>query len=162
MSESAQDRYQRWQSEIDRAISEMLEQAQAQGLPGEGRPLRLDDNEFTPNDQRMAFKLLKDNEIVPEWIMRGKDLEAFNARIKVKLLKAAKAYRMQLSLAQKAAEKHNAEKRWQSAQQKLQADVERYNDQVLSYNLVVPAGISHRKLMRLHVLVEAVLAQLDE
>ena len=162
MSESAHDRYQRWQSEIDRAISEMLEQAQAQGLPGEGRPLRLDDSEYTPNDQRMAFKLLKDNDIVPEWVMRGKDLEAANARIKAKLLKAAKAYRMQLSLAQKAAEQHNAEKRWQAVQRQLEVEVERYNDQVLSYNLIVPAGITHRKLMRLHVLVQRVLAQLDE
>ncbi len=156
---SSDDRYQRWQSEIDREITEMLEKAQAQGLPGMGRPLNLDDN--VPDDQRMAFKILKDNEIVPEWIMRGKDLERSNARIKARLLKAAKAYRFQQSLAQKAVEQHHAERRWQATLNAIAADVERYNDQVLSYNLIVPAGVSHRKMMRLELLVNRLLAQLD-
>src|SRR5204863_8374585 len=53
-------------------------------LPGKGKPLRLDDDEFVPEDLRLAYKILKNSSCLPiETELRK---EIFNLR---QLLNAA-------------------------------------------------------------------------
>ena len=40
-----------------------------------GKPLVLHDDCHTPSDQRAAFKILQDHEVLPAWIASGKSLE---------------------------------------------------------------------------------------
>src|SRR5437764_12345618 len=73
---------------LDEIVEERIQKAQEEGvfdnLPGKGKPLRLDDDEFVPEDLRLAYKILKNSNCLPiETELRK---EIFNLR---QLLNAA-------------------------------------------------------------------------
>jgi hypothetical protein len=63
---------------LDRLVEEIIREAVARGefdnLPGRGKPLKLDDYFALPEDERAAFKLLKDAGFVPEEVQLLKDI----------------------------------------------------------------------------------------
>lgn len=66
-------------------VERQLEKAAREGafdkLPGAGQPIDLTENPFVPADWRLAFKVLKDNGIVPEFVERRKQIETLRAEI---------------------------------------------------------------------------------
>lgn len=141
-----------WQSEIDKRIQEMLAEAEREGVIEQGKRLVLDDDGNTPDDRRMAFKIMRDNDMVPEWIMMGKDLDKAEAALRSSLARAVATYRTGLFKAERAGVdrlRDHAEKRWRKAKLDLTEEVHTYNDRVLTYNLKVPSGIAHRPLVDL-------------
>lgn len=46
-------------------ITEALERGELDGLPGAGRPLRLDDDSFVPTELRMAHRVLRNAGYLP-------------------------------------------------------------------------------------------------
>lgn len=53
-----------------------MERGEFDDLPGAGKPLALDDDPHVPADWRLAFKILKDAGVAPEWIEKGKAIRA--------------------------------------------------------------------------------------
>jgi hypothetical protein len=49
----------------ERKIAEALERGELANLPGEGRPLALDDDALVPDDLRLAYRILKNAGFVP-------------------------------------------------------------------------------------------------
>jgi hypothetical protein len=49
----------------ERKIAEALERGELANLPGEGRPLALDDDALVPEDLRLAYRILKNAGFVP-------------------------------------------------------------------------------------------------
>ena len=49
----------------ERKIVEALERGELANLPGEGRPLELDDDALVPEDLRVAYRILKNAGFVP-------------------------------------------------------------------------------------------------
>jgi len=66
-------------------VERKLEEAAAAGafdhLPGAGEPLDLTENPYVPADWRLAFKILVDHKIVPEFVERRKEIEALREEI---------------------------------------------------------------------------------
>jgi hypothetical protein len=110
-------------------IDEQIEDARRKGhfddLPGAGKPLKLDDDSHTPEHLRMAHKLMRDNNIPPEWVTQGKELDAAREQLAADVRRA-------LRLNQPA------------ALAAVREAAAKYNRQVLSYNLKVPQGITHK------------------
>lgn len=73
MSEEKQPRRD-WESSVDKQIREAMERGEFDRLPGAGKPLDLNENPYTPEDWRLAFKVLKDAGVAPEWIEQGKEI----------------------------------------------------------------------------------------
>jgi DnaJ family protein C protein 28 len=140
----------RWQSPIDRIIQDAINDGQLEGLPGTGKPLQLDDDPNTPDEMRMAYKILRENDLAPEWITFGKELGEVEARLVERVRRAVRAYRGALADADRMegalaeAHRQNADGVWQSACRTLQEAVDAYNKQVLAYNLKVPPAIPQR------------------
>jgi ribosomal protein L39E len=109
---------------IDEIIHQAMERGEFDQLPGQGAPLKLDDERHVPEELRLAHRIMKDNDIVPDWIMSGKELEAEYARLRAALKDA--------SAAQKAA---------------LREQVKAYNKRVLTHNLKLPPGIAHKPML---------------
>lgn len=143
---------ERDESWIERLIRKAMEGGAFDRLAGSGEPLQLDDDRHVPSDVRMAHKLLRDNDLAPEWIMLGKELEAQHTAILRALRRAAYVYRRAYR------DRDQAEARWQAAQTKFRADAERYNRKVLTYNLKVPPGIHHRRQLIVEQEIERALA----
>jgi hypothetical protein len=122
-----------WESAIDKLLRDAQQSPEWKNLPGEGRPLPLDENPFAPADQKMAYKILKDNDMAPAWIMDGRELDAKRERL-IKQVTRAKA-----SGAASAAQ----------VSQALRDAVKDFNNQVLSYNLKVPPAIPQKRFLDL-------------
>ncbi|HVE42794.1 MAG TPA: DUF1992 domain-containing protein [Planctomycetota bacterium] len=66
-------------------VEKKLEEAARKGafdhLPGAGQPLDLSENPYCPAEWRLAFKILADHNIVPEFVERRKAIEAIRAEM---------------------------------------------------------------------------------
>ena len=134
------------------SIDEIIRNAQNKGefsnLPGQGKPLKLDDDPHTPPHLRMAHKLLKDNDLVPDWIAQGHVLDEKRENLLKRLHTAAREYRGALNDADRSSQPaHNrqqAESTWERAKEALRTEGKQHNREVLSYNLKVPNGVTHK------------------
>lgn len=59
----------------ERKILEAIEEGKFDNLPGKGKPLVFDDDPMTPPHLRMANQILKNANVLPEWMQVQKDLE---------------------------------------------------------------------------------------
>ncbi|MDE3089543.1 MAG: DUF1992 domain-containing protein, partial [Chloroflexota bacterium] len=62
------------ESAIERQIREAMERGEFDHLAGAGKPLDLSENPYTPPDWRMAYQLLQDAGMAPEWIEQDKEI----------------------------------------------------------------------------------------
>ncbi len=145
----------RWQSHIDREIQKALQNGEMENLPGAGKPLNLHDDPNVPDDMRMAYRVMAQNGVAPDWIEQGKYLEAREKQIRTRLAQAARYYReaqadlKHIAPAKAEALRENTEQVWQSAQRSIKRMVDEYNDQILSFNLKAPRSIKHRHIFDL-------------
>ena len=113
---------------IDEQIQDAMRKGQFAELPGTGKPLKLDNDSHVPEQMRMANKLMRDNEILPEWMQQGKELDA--AREQLLALTQRLLQRGLISGDSVAALRDAAKK---------------YNSRALTYNLKVPQGVTHKR-----------------
>ncbi|HEX7587862.1 MAG TPA: DUF1992 domain-containing protein [Anaerolineae bacterium] len=59
---------------IEKQIREAIERGDFDHLPGTGKPLDLGENPYTPADWRLAFKVLQDAGMAPDWIELDKEI----------------------------------------------------------------------------------------
>ena len=124
----------RWQSLIDRQLEQARKNGDLSNLPGEGKPLKFDD-QHTPDHLRMAYKILRDNNLAPDWMMVGKELDEKRALLLDDLHRAARKYRQSPVSSDRA---------WKRAQKQFRDGAATYNKQALTYNLKVPPGVAHK------------------
>jgi hypothetical protein len=118
----------RWQSLIDRQLNQAKQDGELSNLPGEGKPLNLEGDTFTPADKKIAYKIMLDNNIAPDWIALGQELDDRRAKLRGDLRRAATGN----------------DKVWQRAQNGFRVAAQRYNKELLSYNLKLPPGFNHK------------------
>jgi hypothetical protein len=133
-----------WGSYVDRQIQKAMEEGRLSNLPGEGKPLNLDDDKYTPEPLKLAHKILKDNDLAPEWMMMGKEVEAQYTAMMDRLKQAAAAYKAAQQDEYDEYQKSQAETAWTRAKRRFNADVIEYNRVLMNYNLRLPAGVRHR------------------
>lgn len=59
----------------DRKIKEAMDAGEFDNLAGKGEPIRIEDDPFTPPELRVAHKLLKNANALPQWLQLEKDIE---------------------------------------------------------------------------------------
>lgn len=59
----------------DRKIKEAMDAGEFDNLEGKGEPIRIEDDPFTPPEMRVAHKLLKNANALPQWLQLEKDIE---------------------------------------------------------------------------------------
>ncbi len=113
----------------EKKIREAMERGEFDNLPGKGKPLKLDDNPFVPEDLRLAYHLLESNGFAPEWIELGAEIERERARLEALLAQGTLA-----------------ERRARFA--RLHMEVEALNRKVFEYNLRVPLPTLHKQRLK--------------
>jgi hypothetical protein len=63
-----------WADMVGKRINEAMRRGDFDNLPGHGKPLKMERDPFVPDDQQMANKILKNNDMTPLWIAERKDL----------------------------------------------------------------------------------------
>jgi DnaJ homolog subfamily C member 28 len=74
--------YEAWRFVAERKIQEWLDAGGADNLPGRGKPLNLEENPFLKQEYRLAFKILENADMAPDWIGLGNDIEASLSRLR--------------------------------------------------------------------------------
>ncbi|HEX2347723.1 MAG TPA: DnaJ family domain-containing protein [Ktedonobacterales bacterium] len=142
---------------VEQRIQEAREEGKFDNLSGAGKPLRLEDNIWA-GDKAMAYHLLKSNDVAPQELERGREIDRDLARAEqpIRLLRHRRdtlAARRQLYAGDRRAYntlRAATERRYAEALRDL-------NSQILSLNIIAPPAL-HRRLLD----VEARLAAFRE
>jgi hypothetical protein len=122
-------------------IDQIMAKAQADGLmdnlPGQGRPLRLDDDEMVPAEYRLGFRMLKTSGFTPPWIEARREIDEERAQL-TNWLNDARQRWPYLAAPARAALRV-------SYRRKLD-DLQRM---IMNFNLKAPPGINHVEGLRM-------------
>ncbi len=132
-----------WETIVDIAIRKAMEAGEFNNLPGEGQPLDLSVDPYAPADMQLAYKIMKQNGIAPDWIVQSKALVA-----------KLESWQSRLNAAHKSYKTTNNVVMWLTAKEKLSEDAERLNKEIVAFNLKLPQAITHRPLLNLQRAVE--------
>ena len=132
-----------WETVVDTAIRKAMEAGEFNNLPGEGRPLDLSTDANVSSEMQLAYKIMKQNGIAPDWIVEAKTLTAKTDSWQSRLTNAHKNYRTS----------HHIDV-WLSAREKLALDADKLNKEIVSFNLKLPPGVAHRPLLNLQKALE--------
>jgi DnaJ-like protein len=66
---------------VERQILEAAARGEFDNLPGAGRPLDLTENPYVAPEWRLAFKVLKDGGLAPEFVERRRRIESLRAEL---------------------------------------------------------------------------------
>ncbi|MBZ0301629.1 MAG: DUF1992 domain-containing protein [Anaerolineae bacterium] len=139
-----------WKSIVDQMIDEARAAGQFDHLPNQGGPLKFDDNPYTPSDMKLAHKILKENDLAPDWVMLGKDVDVLRERLLENMRKGLRAYEGALADADRSTtpfeRRQRAELTWQRARAAYQTAAAKLNSEIVRYNLKVPPGIMQKGL----------------
>ncbi|MDX2140267.1 MAG: DnaJ family domain-containing protein [Chloroflexota bacterium] len=147
---------------IDEAIREAMRKGEFDALPGAGKPLKLDDDSNVPAELRLAHRILKQNDFMPEWIALGKEIETLHTGALNALHEELRAYHGRLGDAERSEMPQvlvaEAEALWRRAQVVFREAIADLNKKLLTYNLKLPPGVARRALLNAERELERVRA----
>lgn len=65
-----------WQGLVEQRIQDGMERGLFDNLPGMGKPLNLDEDQFVPDEMKMAFRMLRSTGLAPLWVDLNKEIRA--------------------------------------------------------------------------------------
>jgi DnaJ family protein C protein 28 len=130
-----------WTKLVEDQIREAMARGEFANLPGAGKPLDLTENPYTPEELRLAYKILKDSGYAPLWIELHKEIEADIAaagRLAENYRRLAASpdtfsYRQGIGASESSVEASLAHLRDTYAQRLMEI-----NEKIKSFNLLVP------------------------
>ena len=124
---------------IEQRIQEAMANGEFDNLPGRGKPLPINTNPYLDPSQELAFGLLQNNGLAPDWIERDKEIrqELEAARNRLRLI----WQQYQANPAGQAA--------WQAAVAHFEETLVKINRKIDNFNLIVPVASSQRFRLRL-------------
>jgi DnaJ family protein C protein 28 len=136
-------------SPVERAIRQAMADGLFDNLPGYGKPLnwQADEEANTPYEMRLAHKIMKDHDVAPSWMMMGQALEHQEEKIRFELKRGLRAYQGTLQDAERSGDlsrRGRVTKTWERLLATFQEAAAQYNQNVLTYNLMVPPGLPRR------------------
>ncbi len=133
---------------MDEILNNAMQKGEFDNLPGAGKPLNLNNDPNTPNDLRMAYKILKENDMAPDWMAAGKDIDAAREKLVGDLRAAVRRYRGSLNDAARSAQPEQGrlkvEASWNITLESLRESTKSLNRMALSFNLKAPKGVAHK------------------
>ena len=134
-----------WQGLVEQRILEGMEQGLFDNLRGMGKPLNFDEDQFVPEEMRMAFRVLRSNGLAPLWVELNKEIREDIARM----------VRMREHVHSR--DDINAIQRDHLRRDYLRR-IEDINGKIRDYNIVAPSSQVHLALL----IVEEELAKFDQ
>jgi hypothetical protein len=145
-------------SPVEQAIRQAMRDGLFDNLPGTGKPLKLlfEDDPNTPDDQRMAYKVMRDNDVAPTWMLLGQSITEQHEKIAAELARGYKIYRGAWADAERSGDlgrMSRVERTWERVLLTFEQAVAQYNRNVLLYNIKAPHGVPRRDTLDLAKMV---------
>ena len=117
-------------------IDDHIRQAQEKGafdnLPGQGKPIYLDNNPYA-GGQELSLDILQQAGFLPNWLEERQAIEADTERA---INKISRAWA-------RVSGDYRRDPLWQKAEKKFRQESLRLNQAIRTYNLKAPAGMPH-------------------
>jgi len=144
----------RYRDYIEEQIAAARERGEFDNLPGSGKPLRLDDDDFYAGDKALAYGLLKSHGYAPAEVELAKEIRTESERVEAKLERlcqrgrALRARHSPPTASEKRAYNASVEK----AAVEYEQTIRELNRKILTLNLTTPHAM-HRPLFEVEKLV---------
>lgn len=126
----------------DEQIQEAMRRGDFDNLRGAGKPFDFADETGVPEDWKLAYRIMRDNDIVPEWIEFRKEIQQDIQMMREKLTRAAQIYKADMKRLSKEGsstlQQLEAKQTWRKAQAQSRQKIEEINHKIKNYNLKVP------------------------
>lgn len=126
-----------YQSIVEEQIRDAFDRGEFDDLPGAGKPLVIDKNEYA-GDKELAYKLLKDNNFTLPWIADRNDAIDEVNRFRERLARQWIQHGLPLQALARAGRRDDAQYRWRAVLELLEAEVQALNRQIDQVNLGLP------------------------
>ncbi|NJL92317.1 MAG: DUF1992 domain-containing protein [Anaerolineae bacterium] len=131
----------------DEHIRKAMERGDFENLNSAGKRLPLDLSRLVPEEDRLANKIMADNEVLPPWIAERQDLEQALDRARQGWQRACRRWKQaQERLQRMRYDEHRVRQQWaaeddlKAAESAFQDQIRAINRQILNYNLKVPTA----------------------
>ena len=162
---SAGDRLRKWETLVDDRIRKVIGDGDMSGHPKAGKPIKLDEDAHIPAEERLAYKLMKDNDAVPPWVALAYTLQDKREKLIARSEQYAQDYvrRSRQAIREGSfVREQQIQKRWESSIQRLIEDINSYNRELLDYNLQIPRQITQMVPLDAKALIEKSLHQAQQ
>lgn len=122
---------------IEEHIRRAIEQGKFDNLPGEGKPLTLDDNPYEDPEWRMAYRMLRESGYSLPWIESRKEISDQLSAARSGLKRAWEWRRRNLTESQPDG---SVDEQWQRAVRAFYEKIAQINQQISTYNLAAPSS----------------------
>ncbi len=142
---------------IEELIRKAFEEGKFENLPGNGRPLQLDDNPFEDPDWRLANHVLRNAGFTLPWLETRREIEAalVSARNDLK-----RAWNWQKDARASDLDSRAIDHQWQQSVDKFREQIADINQRITSYNLETPS--TYFQLSKIRVERELQLTTSDQ
>ncbi len=131
---------------VEQRIQEAQEEGKFDNLRGAGKPLRLEDNVWA-GDKAMAYHLLASNDVAPQELERGREIDQELARAEAALRSLRHQRDTLLARRYLFASDRRAYNTLREATERRYADALRgINSRILSLNIIAPPALHRRTL----------------
>jgi DnaJ family protein C protein 28 len=120
---------------IDDHIRKAMEEGQFEDLPGQGKPIRWDENPFVEQDWQLAFRMLRNAGFALPWMETRKEIETKLEAARPSLKRAWEWKQSATAAGQPPA---FVEDEWQRAVSAFREQIAEINHRIFDYNLEVP------------------------
>lgn len=147
----------------DRKIAEWIESGGPAQLTNLGQPLDLSDNPFTPQDLRLAYKVMANANLAPDWIQIGSEIERLVSDYREATRRYQDAQRHdQILLRTASAEaatllRRRSKRRSDDFRDAQRARIRHVNSQIDRFNVACPVAHLHRVRLNVEREVESAL-----
>jgi len=136
-----------WGEIVEQKIREAIARGEFDDLPGQGKPVRIEEYPFTPPEWRLAFKILADAGFAPDWIELDKEIRERIERWR-SLAKQFAQERDEGLDSPWASERREARILWEHRRTWLLKEAEEINERIELFNLKVPIKWLQRRKFR--------------
>ena len=138
-----------WADLVSNRIEEAMRRGDFDNLAGHGKPMPVDNDPFVPEEQKMAFRLLKNNDMVPSWIADRKEIlrsvESWRVEFKRIVGEAHTAW----IAASTDARRVQIRERWDGWITRWEDEIKEINRRINTINLQQP--ITHLEIFKLRL-----------
>lgn len=144
-------------------VEQRIEEARAEGkfdnLSGTGKPLRREDSDVWAGDRALAFHLLKSNNVAPQELDRGREIDAELERAE-ESLRALRHHRDTLAARRTvfASDRRAYNIQRDATERHYEEALRALNSKILSLNIIAPAAF-HRRTIPIERRMEAFRAE---
>lgn len=138
-----------WNNIVSQRIEEAMRRGEFDNLPGRGKPQRIQREPFVPEDQQMAFTLLQNNDLTPDWIGERKEILRLKENFQGQVQGIAHDALTRWHAAEDAAARQAVLTTWDRWLLRWESEIGEINRRIQNLNLKQP--IAHLEVVKLRL-----------